>query len=77
MKNPLYIFLDFFSRPDLVLFLRVIWDVGLGITFVLGIALSVFSDVKGSLFGVISILIGVWTLVAGLRARKLQKACGK
>ena len=77
MKNPFYFFLDFFSRPDVVLFLRVIWDVGLGIAFVLGIALSFFSDAKGPLFGVVSILIGVWTLVAGLRARKLEKGHGK
>ena len=77
MKNPFYIFLDFFSRPDVVLFLRVIWDIGLGIAFVLGIALSFFSDAKGPLFGVVSILIGVWTLVAGLRALKLEKKSGK
>jgi uncharacterized membrane protein len=77
MKNPLLVFLDFFSRPDVVLFLRVIWDIGLGLAFVLGIALSFFSDAKGPLFGVISILIGVWTLVAGLRALKLEKEHGK
>jgi hypothetical protein len=77
LKNPLYVFLDLFSRPDVVLFLRVFWDIGLGIAFVLGIVLSFFSDAKGPLFGVVSILIGVWTLVAGLRALKLEKKSGK
>jgi len=71
--KPFYSFFSYFSRPDVVLFLRVIWDIGIGICFVLGIALSLLSDFKGPLFGVISIAIGVWTLIAGCRAFKLER----
>jgi hypothetical protein len=72
--KPIYSFFGFFTRPDVVLFLRVLWDIGLGICFVLGIAISFFTGLRGPLFGIVSIAIGVWTLAAGWRALKLEKA---
>ncbi len=74
-NNSIFIFLNFISRPDIVLLLRVAWDIALGLAFVLGIALSFFGGIRGPIFGFASIIVGAWTLIAGIRARRLERRC--